>query len=264
LAKTSPFVINKAFVSAGGQPKAIRKLRNGTLLVEASNVAQSRKYLKMTSFFDQVPVTVEPHATLNSCKGVIYCRELLDCSLDEIKKELKSVQVIDVVCIMKKESESLVATAGLILTFALPQPPEKLRVGYMSISVKPYFKNPQRCFRCQKYGHSSQGCTNTETCCRCGQAGHSDKDCSKEEQCANCKGKHSSNSRSCKTYLEENEILKITTLEKLSFADARKEYKRRQGVPPKPEVSYSQAAKTVPACTVLFLYETGGYGSGAD
>lgn len=51
-------------------------------------------------------------------------------------------------------------TAGLILTFESPQPLPKLKVWHMSMTVRPYFKNPQRCFCCQKYGHSSQWCTN--------------------------------------------------------------------------------------------------------
>lgn len=257
LAKISPFVINKAIVGAGGQPASIRKLRDGTLLVEAVNEVQASKILKMKSFFDQVSVTVEPHATLNSSKGIMYCRELLDCTLEEVKAELKSQLVSDVVRIMRKDNGNLVPTAGLILTFSSPNPPTKLFVGYMSISVRPYFRNPQRCFKCQKYGHSSKVCKNTETCFRCGQPDHKGEDCSNEEHCANCKGKHPSSSRNCKVFLEEREVLKLSTLEKLSFADARREYKRRQGVSPKSNVSYSQAVSKTPqpaqcsSCTVL-------------
>lgn len=51
---------------------------------------QARKFLKISSVFDQVSVVVELHATLNSSKGMVYRRELLDCSLEEIKDELVS------------------------------------------------------------------------------------------------------------------------------------------------------------------------------
>lgn len=43
-------------------------------------------------------------------------------------------------------------------------------------------------------------------------------------------------------FTEEREILKISTLEKLSFTDASKEFKQQQGTPPKSDISYSQAA----------------------
>lgn len=43
-------------------------------------------------------------------------------------------------------------------------------------------------------------------------------------------------------FTEEREILKISTLEKLLFTDASKEFKQQQGTPPKSDISYSQAA----------------------
>ncbi|KAG8315945.1 hypothetical protein J6590_062034 [Homalodisca vitripennis] len=48
-------------------------------------------------------------------------------------------------------------------------------------------------------------------------------------------------SKNCKVYVEEKEILKIVTLEKISFAEARKEFKRRQSQTPKNNISYSKA-----------------------
>ncbi|KAG8289882.1 hypothetical protein J6590_095449 [Homalodisca vitripennis] len=74
LTKVSPFLINKAFVSSGGQPKSVSKLRNGTILVEAANYIQARKFLQMTSFFDQVEVVVQPHSSLNTSKGSVVRR----------------------------------------------------------------------------------------------------------------------------------------------------------------------------------------------
>lgn len=41
------------------------------------------------------------------------------------------------------------------LTFEFSHPPAKLKV---CSGNRPYFKNPQRRFCCQKYGHSRRGC----------------------------------------------------------------------------------------------------------
>ncbi|KAG8280748.1 hypothetical protein J6590_108267 [Homalodisca vitripennis] len=243
LAKVSPFLVNKALVGVGGSPSSVRKLRNGSILVEAANAPQAQKFLSMRSFYDKVEVVVHPHETLNFCKGIVFCRDMLCCSIEELKEELKDCLVTDVVRIMKVEHGVPTPTPGHILTFALPHPPATIRAGYLSLQVRPYFRNPQRCYRCQRFGHSSKTCNNPETCSLCGKSGHSDKDCAGgEEQCVNCKGKHPSSSRSCKVYLEEKEVLKIVTSEKLSFSDARKEYRKRLGQTPKKDVSYSQAA----------------------
>ncbi|XP_046684448.1 uncharacterized protein LOC124370200 [Homalodisca vitripennis] len=253
LSKASPFLINKAIVGAGGQPNSIKKLRDGTVLVEAVDSKQSKQLLKMTSFFDQFQVVVQPHGTLNSSKGIVFSRELLECNLDEVKEELKPSFVTDVVRITRMEGTNQIATPGHILTFNLPHPPETIKAGYLVLSVRPYFRNPQRCFRCQKFGHSSKVCQNKELCVQCGKEDHNEKTCNIEPFCVNCKGKHSAASRNCKIYLEEKEVIKIATVNKLSFVDARKEYRRRTAQLPKKDVSYAKAAasttRDTPSCS---------------
>ncbi|KAG8240999.1 hypothetical protein J6590_096815, partial [Homalodisca vitripennis] len=57
----------------------------------------------------------------------------------------------------------------------------------------------------------------------------------------------------CKIYLEEKEVIKIATVNKLSFVDARKEYRRRTAQLPKKDVSYAKAAasttRDTPSCS---------------
>ena len=74
----------------------MKKLKNDTLLVECSTFQQAKNLLGTETFFG-ANVSVSAHPSLNSCKGVIRCRDLTyyEC-LDEIKSNLKAQTVSDV------------------------------------------------------------------------------------------------------------------------------------------------------------------------
>ena len=71
----SPFIIEKQIESIIGTPKNVKKLKNGTLLVETNRKSQTDNLLKITKFFN-INVSVTEHKTLNSCKGIIRDRML--------------------------------------------------------------------------------------------------------------------------------------------------------------------------------------------
>ncbi|GBN76898.1 hypothetical protein AVEN_11237-1 [Araneus ventricosus] len=68
----SPFLVEKAISSALGEVKSTKKLRSGNLLVEVNSPTQAKKVLNIKTL-STIAVTVTPHATLNSSKGVISC-----------------------------------------------------------------------------------------------------------------------------------------------------------------------------------------------
>ena len=70
-------------------------MRSGDLLVEATSAAQGKCISKLTSLANTA-VTVSAHHTLNTSKGVIRCRELIDCDKAEIMEELKTQGVSDI------------------------------------------------------------------------------------------------------------------------------------------------------------------------
>ncbi|GBO06041.1 hypothetical protein AVEN_63092-1 [Araneus ventricosus] len=84
----SPFLVEKAITSNIGEVKCTKKLRSGDLLVEVQSRKQSQQIVKLQTF-SNIPVTLSPHATLNSSKGVITCGELLNVPTEEILKELQ-------------------------------------------------------------------------------------------------------------------------------------------------------------------------------
>ena len=72
LQKLSPFAIQKGFQSIAGTLKSIKRLRDGSFLVERGKRAQAQNLLLTNRFIDR-PVKVSIHKTPNSSRGVIRC-----------------------------------------------------------------------------------------------------------------------------------------------------------------------------------------------
>ena len=71
--KLSPFAIDKGFQALiSGRLRSIKRLRNGTFLMECDTKKQSDLLLKSQKLVDR-PMIVSIHPTLNSSRGVIRC-----------------------------------------------------------------------------------------------------------------------------------------------------------------------------------------------
>ena len=70
LSKLSPFAVQKGFQVVAGTLESIKRLRDGSFLVECARKSQVMGLLKTTWFVDR-PVHVSIHKTLNSSCGVI-------------------------------------------------------------------------------------------------------------------------------------------------------------------------------------------------
>ena len=75
--------------------------------------------------------------------------------------------------------------------------PEKVRVTWRSIRVRPYIPNPVRCYRCQGYSHVASSCGRTERCARCSATGHKSSSCDAPKPRCTCGGEHEAWSREC-------------------------------------------------------------------
>ncbi|GBN28201.1 hypothetical protein AVEN_129301-1 [Araneus ventricosus] len=235
----SPFLVEKAITGSVGNVKTTKKLRSCDLLVEVESPKQAKEISNFKSL-STIPVTVKPHATLNSSKGVISCGELLNESEEKITAELKSQGVIHVRRITIRRDGLLLNTKHLILTFDSNTLPEHIKAGYMRLSVRTYIPNPLRCFKCQRFGHSKTSCRGTLTCARCAEVGHESTDCTRTEKCVNCKGEHTSFSRNCFAWKQEKEIISTKIKNHISYQEARKLIKSRT---PTPGNSYVSAVK---------------------
>ncbi|GFX38230.1 uncharacterized protein TNCV_3838291 [Trichonephila clavipes] len=70
-------------VGIGDEPKSVKRLRSGDILIETLSTIQTKSFLLAKTFLDS-PVTICPHKTLNSCRGVISEPDLLTTTDAEI------------------------------------------------------------------------------------------------------------------------------------------------------------------------------------
>jgi hypothetical protein len=226
----SPFLMKKWFdgVSTTGFQE-VKALRSGDYLVTCLTKRASGVLLKRhgSSFMDRdLDVTV--HERLNSSRGVIRCRELAGQSDLEIRTELAEQGVTEVRRVSVKRNGVAVPTHTFFVTFAMAKLPSDMKVGYLKIPVTPFVPSPMRCYKCQKFGHTSQRCKEAEICHQCGSAKHDDQ-CVDEVKCVNCGGGHASSSRECPTFKKEQAIQKIRAEKNIPFAEARKMVTAKEG-----------------------------------
>ncbi|KAF2886683.1 hypothetical protein ILUMI_19490 [Ignelater luminosus] len=185
--------------------------------------------------FGGQPITVVPHERLNYTKGIISHRDLLNCSVDEIAEALSEDGVAEAKRMITKRNGVSVNTASVLLTFNRIKLPGRIKVSFYSLEVRPYISAPLRCYRCQSFGHISANCKRNPIC-NCDKAVHENSGCEQPFVCVNCDGNHSSLSPKCPVCRLEKEIKTIQTLQKIPYAEARKQ------VVPKEGLSYSQVA----------------------
>ncbi|XP_055932813.1 uncharacterized protein LOC129962838 [Argiope bruennichi] len=240
----SPFLVEKAITSTVGEVKSTKKLRCGDLLVEVCSRKQSQQIVKMKAL-SNIPVTVSPHASLNSSKGVISCGELFNVPIEEITKELQIQGVSHVRRISIRRDGQLLNTKHLILTFTSSKLPDHIKAGYMRLAVRPYVPNPLRCFKCQRFGHSKSSGRGTLTCARCAEVGHDSTDCIAQEKCVNCKGEHTSFSRNCFAWKQEKGIISTKVKNQISYQEARKLIKSKTSTAGKDYASVVKKLSTI-------------------
>ena len=142
---------------------------------------------------------------------------------EDIKDKLQSQGVTKVERMKRQKDGQLVPSDSYILTINSPNIPPQIKVGFLIRNTKVYIPSPQRCFNCQKYGHSKRCCKNQPKCAKCGQAEHDNHECENEAKCANCHGDHPAYVRSCPKWTIEMEIIKVKYQKNIPFHEARQQ-----------------------------------------
>ena len=128
--------------------------------------------LKKTSsklLIHNIDISSSAHRTLNSTRGIIHYR---DDDLDELSDDDRNGQEIKL--------------NTFLLTFFPPTIPRSIRMCLYNVQVSPYFPNPVRCSRCQKFGHGKGQCKGNVKCLKCGEEDNEGFDCTNDLMCCNC------------------------------------------------------------------------------
>ena len=249
LSSLSPFQ-RKEGCDRFGKVTRCDKLRDGAIEVEFATACDAARALRATAFAYSVrdgdhrrdvliPMTVAPHRTKNSVKGIINCFDLRDVSEDEIVEGLSGFGVTQAKRITTRRGGAQAPTDNIILTFQGNDLPPNVLVGYVRVKVRAFIPSPMRCFSCQKYGHPRTRCNGRPTCSRCASTDHTDENCDSDTlRCVNCGGGHSSYDRSCPAYKREQEINSIKATRNISFREAREVYNETH-----PKTSYAQVVR---------------------
>ena len=207
------------FQATAGTLKSIKRLRDGSFLVECGKRAQAENLLRTNRFIDR-PVKVSIHKTLNSSRRVIGCRDLANMSEVEIRDELKDQDVVGVNRVTLKKEGKVIPTNTLFLTFGSPDLPKEITVGHLKVKVALFVPNPIRCFNCNKCGHTSQRCKVAAQCPDCGKDKHEGR-CEGPKLCSNCNRPHASSAKNCPVWQKEKEIQRVRVEKLISFPEAR-------------------------------------------
>ena len=213
-------------MSIAGEPKSIKNLRSGDLLIQCTKQPHETNLLKMKSFCG-LRCTVKPHKSLNTSKGIVRCPALSKQSCEHILEFMGEQGVTDVRRINVHRDGALKPTNTFVFTFDSPVLSANVKIGFIQAKVDVYIPNPLRCYKCQVFGHHENKCGRQAICVNCSMPEHcASGQCQRPAKCANCSGDHSANSKDCLQWEKERKILKIKCENNLSFPEARKQFEQ--------------------------------------
>ena len=180
-------------MSLTGEPKSIKNLRSGDLLIQCAKEKHETTLLNLKNFCG-LKCKVTPHSSLNISKGIVRCPALNRQTCEHILEFMGEQGVTDVRRISVFRDGAKKLTNTFVFTFNSPVLPSVVKIGFMQVKVDVYIPNPLRCYQCQVFGHHGNKC--------------------------------SANSKQCPAWEKEKKILKIKCEQNISFPEARKQYEQ--------------------------------------
>ena len=226
ISSLSPFLVHKTIMSLTGEPKSIKNLRSGDLLIQCAKEKHETTLLNLKNFCG-LKCKVTPHSSLNISKGIVRCPALNRQTCEHILEFMGEQGVTDVRRISVFRDGAKKPTNTFVFTFNSPVLPSVVKIGFMQVKVDVYIPNPLRCYQCQVFGHHENKCGRQAICVNCSMPEHCPVgQCQRPAKCVNCSGEHPANSKQCPAWEKEKKILKIKCEQNISFPEARKQYEQ--------------------------------------
>ena len=160
LQKLSSFAVQKGFQAIAGTLKSIKRLRDGSFLVECGKRAQARNLLQTNRFIDR------PVKGSNQVSWPRWHVGGWDPGWTERSG-----------CGWGEPSDTEEGGEGdphqhSFLDVWFPELPKEITVGHLKVKTALLVPNPMRCFNCNKFDHTSHRCKVAAKCSECGKDKH--------------------------------------------------------------------------------------------
>ena len=237
LKKLHPKVSCRAIQKTFPQYIEVNKMKSGSFLIKVNKSDQEKtaavnilKDVESRGQIINIPIQVKVHQNMTYSKGSVYNEDIPLYTKEELLEELKGQKVVDVEKLTYRDQEGTIRDSNkCILTFNTVTLPSHINLYFARMTVKQHIPNPMLCKNCWAYGHTKNRCSSPAMCANCGKTEHLQRNASGEligkcdypSSCLNCSGgKHSSWNRQCPTYQKEQAIVKIMTIQRVSYNHA--------------------------------------------
>ncbi len=146
--------------------------------------------------------------------------------MDDIKGSLSGGTVIDARRLQMWKDNKRCERMSVMIQFEGSTLPLRVKLGFVSFSVREFIPPPLRCFKCQRMGHTAKFCKGKIHCAKCGGE-HEYGKCEEgvEIKCCNCGGGHSAAYAGCPVQQEAREVQKVKTVQNVTYAEATRKVK---------------------------------------
>ncbi len=146
--------------------------------------------------------------------------------MDDIKGSLSGGTVIDARRLQMWKDNKRCESMSVMIQFEGSTLPLRVKLGFVSFSVREFIPPPLRCFKCQRMGHTAKFCKGKIHCAKCGGE-HEYGKCEEgvEIKCCNCGGGHSAAYAGCPVQQEAREVQKVKTVQNVTYAEATRKVK---------------------------------------
>lgn len=149
-----PIALSRELKKKVGEVETAKILRDGNLLIICKTEEQKNKALKIESVCKKMVSERKTLGESRVTRGVITGIPV-DEDLEKLKRSIFGGQVSEAKRLLRTVEGKRVESLSVLLEFQQSELPEKVRIGCMSFPVRPCIPPPLRCYKCQRYGHSS-------------------------------------------------------------------------------------------------------------
>ena len=171
ISSLSPFLVLKIIMGLTGEPKSIKTLRSGDLLIQCAKEKHEITLLKLKNFCG-LKCTVTQHSSLNISKGIVCCPALNRQSCEPIPEFMGEQGVTDVRRISVFQDRVKKPTNTFVFTFNTPVLPSVVKIGFIKAKVDVFIPNPLQWYQCQVFGHHENKCGRQAICVNCSLPEH--------------------------------------------------------------------------------------------